>query len=310
MIEITLRKKGKVRDIYFFAEEYMRNMLFMLFSDRVSANDQLLDFEINNKGKVLWSLTVFWKEHFSSIIDSDIAFHNQKQIGDTVCISNLKKNFARMLIVRKTIAIPMECIVRGYFTGSFAKAYQRGEIWTQGFSIASSIQGYDKFEKAIFTPSTKGDKDLYLPKEQMIEFLNTWLAAQRIDLDAEEFYNQLCAYSLKIYGEASKYTDEHGIILADLKLEFGLLKNGNGSYKIIWIDEGITPDTARFWIKETYGNGKAPISIDKDPIRKSLQETGEVSMEVRQQVESSYMMAAKMLLPSDMYAQLEAYCED
>ncbi|MDD4358686.1 MAG: phosphoribosylaminoimidazolesuccinocarboxamide synthase [Candidatus Pacebacteria bacterium] len=290
-MDAILYREGKVRNVYYLTEQFLRNLLFMVFTDRVSANDRVVG-EIKDKGKVLWILTVFFKQLFSDIIENDIVSHDQEKITSTIDIKNMDRCSGRMLIVQKAIAIPMECIVRGYFTGSFAKAYAEGKAWTQGFSISLNIQKNDKLVEPIFTPSTKGEKDEYLPKVEMIEFLRSWLDSQKIELNAGWLYNELKKYSLKLFIAGKQYTDKCGITLLDAKFEFGLVKNSDNSYKIIWIDEGITPDTARLRLKETLEG------LDKDDVRKDVAENGFLGKKVAEKTRQKYLKAARMLAPA------------
>lgn len=247
--ELTLFKKGKVRDVY-----EMENSLLFVATDRVSAFDWVLPSLIPEKGKILTQLSVFWfnftsdlcLNHVQTAEFDEFPFVLQKYR------SMLEK---RSLLVRKTEVLPVECVVRGYLEGSGWKDYlATGE--TSGVKLPLGLRQADKLENVIFTPATKADEghDINISFVEMMDIIGAELAK-----DVKEL-------SISLYRKASDYAYSKGIIIADTKFEFGI-KDG----KVVLIDEIFTPDSSRFWPVDSYSPGMSQPSLDKQFVRDYLE---------------------------------------
>ena len=230
-------KSGKVKDIYDMGD----NTLKFKFSDRISAFDVKFDTEIPKKGKILCDFSEFW---FNKL---DIPNHFIKKVSNNE------------ILVHKLDMMPMECIVRGYFYGSYVKRYFRGEIDTDTKYTHSMIAS--KFPEPIFDPTTKDEHDEPVTKQQAID----------MKLVTPSEYETLKSISLDIYNKMSKICDKAGFILADIKLEFGK-KNG-----VIYLADSIGPDEYRLWDKSKYKVGTKQESFDKQILRDWLIEKNYVS---------------------------------
>ncbi len=247
--ELPPPHRGKVRDVYDLGDS-----LLFIATDRISAFDCVMPNGIPDKGRVLTAMSLFWFEYISwaqnHLLCSEISdFPSQlKKYKD-----DLKE---RSIIVRKVKTIPMECIVRGYLTGSAWKEYKRSGT-VGGYDLRDDYQLSEKLDHALFTPSTKADEghDENLTFEEAKDFIG------------EEKAEFLSDFSLRIYKDAAQHAERCGIILADTKFEFGELPNG----EIILIDEVLTPDSSRFWPKSDYVLGKNPPSLDKQFVRDYLE---------------------------------------
>ena len=242
-----LRSRGKVRDIYDLDED----KLLIVTTDRMSAFDVIMSEPIPFKGVILNQLTIFWMNKFKDIIpnhiiESDIN-HYPKSLEPWY--DDLEN---RSVIVHKAAPLPIECIVRGFITGSGWKDYQKtGSIC--GHILPKNLKVSQELNPAIFTPSTKaelGSHDENISREQTAKRLGEDLA-QRVE-----------EVSLKLYESARDYAKSHGILLADTKFEFGFI---NG--ELCLIDEVLTPDSSRFWPQEGYEPGKSQPSFDKQFLR-------------------------------------------
>ena len=250
--ELSLFKKGKVRDIY-----ELDNQLLIVASDRISAFDHVLPSLIPHKGQVLTQLSKFWFDYTALVCPNHLVSADLndfppllQKYGDI-----LNK---RSMLVRRTEVIPVECIVRGYLAGSGWKEYSAsGKI--SGIKLPSGLKEADRLEQSIFTPSTKAEEghDINISFKDMQKLIGSDLA-QKIN-----------KISLELYQKASLYALSKGIIIADTKFEFGLL---NG--EIILIDEIFTPDSSRFWPLDTYAPGKTQPNLDKQFVRDYLETTG------------------------------------
>ena len=242
---------GKVRDLYIpdtATDAASAEQLLMVASDRISAYDWVLDSEIPDKGKVLTGLSLWWFDQLSEII------------GNHVISSNVPEAVAgRGLIVKNLSMLPIECVARGYLTGSGMADYKAtGSVC--GIQLPAGLIEADRLEPAIFTPATKaelGDHDENVSFAQITETIGTEAAEKARDL------------TIEIYQRAEAIARERGIILADTKFEFGTLPDGT----MVLGDEVLTPDSSRFWDAESYESGKAQASFDKQFVRDWL--TGE-----------------------------------
>ena len=242
-------RQGKVRDIYDLGEHYL-----MVSTDRVSAYDVIMNEGIPYKGMILTKISEFWFEFFKDVIDTHLVTTDVDQFPEE-CKPYKEALRGRSMLVKKAELIKLECIVRGYITGSGLKDYKAtGKIC--GIELPAGLVESQKLENPIFTPSTKadiGDHDENITGEQAKEIVGA------------DTYNMLQEKTLEIYKKASDYALTKGIIIADTKLEFGFY---NG--KIILIDEVLTPDSSRFWPLDKYEHGRVQESYDKQYVRDYL----------------------------------------
>ncbi len=247
--ELTLFKKGKVRDVY-----DMEDRLLFVASDRISAFDWVLPSLIPDKGKILTQLSVFWFEFTSTLCPNHILTSEFDEFPSVLqkYRDMLEK---RTLLVKKTEVLPVECVVRGYLEGSGWKDY-RDTGQTSGVKLPSGLKQADKLDNVIFTPATKAEEghDINISFEEMR------------DLVGEELAVTVKELSVSLYRKASEYAYSKGIIIADTKFEFGI-RDG----KVVLIDEIFTPDSSRFWPVESYSPGMSQPSLDKQFVRDYLE---------------------------------------
>lgn len=246
---LKLFKKGKVRDLYNIGEYYL-----IVSTDRLSAFDVIMQEGIPLKGKILTAISEFWFDFAKDTINNHLVSTNVSEFPKE-CHEYAEILEGRSMLVKKAELIPLECIVRGYITGSGWKEYQKkGTVCD--IPLPANLVESEKLPEPIFTPSTKadiGDHDENISEEKAIEIVGL------------ETYNVLKSKSLEIYKRAAEYASSKGIILADTKMEFGFY---NG--EIILIDELLTPDSSRFWPKEGYVKGQGQSSFDKQYVRDYL----------------------------------------
>ncbi len=251
--ELTLVKRGKVRDVYAVDDE----SYLIVATDRISAFDSVLPTAIPRKGDVLTALSQFWFRKLEHIIPNHLITTDVEKMPEVVPrAADLR---GRTMLVRKTEVFPVECVVRGYLVGSGWKDYLRtGEVC--GHKLPENLTESAELPEAIFTPSTKAETghDENISEQQVR------------DIVGEETSDKLRDASLRLYNEARDYARGRGIIIADTKFEFGLDKDG----EIILIDEILTPDSSRFWPAESYSPGKSQPSFDKQFVRDFLETLG------------------------------------
>jgi len=241
--------RGKVRDIYDAGEN-----LLMVATDRISAFDFILPDEIPFKGEVLNRISAFWFDKFADIVPNHLVSIDPADFPEE--FADYRDYLAgRAMLVKKAQTIPIECIVRGYLTGSGKKTYdENGTVC--GIQLPEGLTEASKLPEPLFTPSTKaaiGDHDENISFERCCEIVGEDIAAQIRDL------------SLKIYKAAAEYAATRGIIIADTKFEFGVIDG-----KVTLIDECLTPDSSRFWPAASYEEGKIQPSYDKQFVRNWL----------------------------------------
>ena len=248
-IDIKPDAQGKVRDLYDLGDK-----LLLVASDRISAFDYILEDEIPYKGQVLTQLSCFWFDLLSDVVDNHLI---------SADVADLPEQFkpysdylaGRFMLVKKANMFPIECIVRGYLTGSGLKDYQAtGAVC--GIKLPEGLVNSSKLPEAIFTPSTKaeiGDHDENISYERCAEIIGEEDAAAIRDL------------TLAVYNRAADHARERGIIIADTKFEFGVVDG-----KIILGDEVLTPDSSRFWSADIYKVGEEQPSFDKQFVRNWL----------------------------------------
>lgn len=252
--ELKLMHSGKVRDMY--AIPGHDDKLLMVATDRISAYDVILD-AIPGKGAVLTELSLFWFDLLGDVVDNHLITANVREYP-AQCQPYADALRGRSMLVKKTKPLPVECIVRGYISGSFWKAYQK-DTTVCGFEFPDNLQESDKLPEVIFTPSTKaelGDHDENISVERLREIIG--------DDKAE----QIAKISIELYSRAADYARTKGIIIADTKFELGEVDG-----KIILIDEVLTPDSSRFWPEDEYTPGKSQSSFDKQYLRDYLSST-------------------------------------
>ena len=241
--------RGKVRDIYDAGEN-----LLMVATDRISAFDFILPDEIPFKGEVLNRISAFWFDKFADIVPNHLVSIDPAEFPEE--FAEYRDYLAgRAMLVKKAQTIPIECIVRGYLTGSGKKTYdENGTVC--GIQLPEGLTEASKLPEPLFTPSTKaeiGDHDDNISFERCCEIVGEDIATQIRDL------------SLKIYKAAAEYAATRGIIIADTKFEFGVIDG-----KVTLIDECLTPDSSRFWPAASYEEGKIQPSYDKQFVRNWL----------------------------------------
>ena len=241
--------RGKVRDIYDAGEN-----LLMVATDRISAFDFILPDEIPFKGEVLNRISAFWFDKFADIVPNHLGSIDPADFPEE--FAEYRDYLAgRAMLVKKAQTIPIECIVRGYLTGSGKKTYdENGTVC--GIQLPEGLTEASKLPEPLFTPSTKaeiGDHDENISFERCCEIVGEDIATQIRDL------------SLKIYKAAAEYAATRGIIIADTKFEFGVIDG-----QVTLIDECLTPDSSRFWPAASYEEGKIQPSYDKQFVRNWL----------------------------------------
>ncbi len=246
---VPLWRRGKVRDVYDLGER-----LLIVATDRVSAFDVVLPTGIPDKGIVLTQISLFWFRLLADIVPHHVITADVDEYDEG--LKPFRDQLAgRSMIVRKTEPLPVECVVRGYLSGSGWKDYAAsGRIC--GIRLPDGLRDSDRLEPAIFTPSTKAEvgHDENLPFEGVVATLG--------EARATEIRNT----SLAIYERARLHAESRGIILADTKFEFGL-----DDGRLVWIDEALTPDSSRFWPKDSYAPGRSQPSFDKQFVRDYLE---------------------------------------
>ena len=257
-------KEGKVREIYDNG-----NSLIMVATDRISAFDFILPDEIPFKGEVLNRISAFWFDKFADIVPNHLVSIDPADFPEE--FSEYRDYLAgRAMLVKKAQTIPIECIVRGYLTGSGKKTYdENGTVC--GIQLPEGLTEASKLPEPLFTPSTKaeiGDHDENISFERCCEIVGEGIATQIRDL------------SLKIYKAAAEYAATRGIIIADTKFEFGLDENGN----VVLGDEMLTPDSSRFWPLEGYEPGHSQPSFDKQFVRDWLKANPDSNYDLPQDV--------------------------
>jgi phosphoribosylaminoimidazole-succinocarboxamide synthase len=244
--------KGKVRDVY-----EINNDILLIATDRLSAFDVVLPDPIPSKGVCLTQLSKFWFDYTKKSIPNHVISTEVSEFPKELHAFKTQLAY-RSMLVKKTKVIPIECIVRGYLSGSAWSSYKKdGTVC--GVKLAGGLKESDQFPEPLFTPSTKAKAghDINISIAEMKKLVGS---------DIGDTIND---YSLKIYDTAVKYARKRGIIIADTKFEFGMYQD-----KIIWIDEALTPDSSRFWPAESYEPGKPQPSFDKQYVRDYLNSTG------------------------------------
>lgn len=247
--ELTLLHRGKVRDLYDLGD-----CLLMVATDRISAFDVVMADPIPSKGAVLTQVSLFWFEYLQDIVPNHLLTADVSKYP-AVCAPYRAQLAGRSMLVRKAEPLTVECIVRGYISGSFWQAYKKDTV-VCGFHLPTGLQESEKLPQTIFTPSTKaalGMHDENISLERMREIIGG------------EETDKIADICLRLYEKAATYARQRGIIIADTKFELGWC---NG--ELILIDEVLTPDSSRFWPVDGYEIGRGQASFDKQFLRDYL----------------------------------------
>jgi phosphoribosylaminoimidazole-succinocarboxamide synthase len=250
---MTLTSTGKVRDIYAFDSH-----LLIVATDRISAFDFIMPNPVPGKGEVLTRMSAFWFGKMADIIPNHVVSTNPDEYP-AVCAPYRDLLRGRSMLVKRAKPLPVECVVRGYLSGSGWKDYSQGKP-VSGIALPAGLKESSRLPETLFTPSTKaadGEHDLPIGRGEMENLIGS------------ELTEQVIRASLSIYERAVAIADRAGIIIADTKMEFGLLDG-----KLILIDELLTPDSSRFWPKDDYKAGRPQKSFDKQFLRDYLLSIG------------------------------------
>ena len=247
-LELPHVYSGKVRDIY----DAGNNQYLMVTSDRISAFDVVMNQPVPDKGRVLMAMSAFWFQHFSTSMKSHLI---STDLSDFPVSAQVPEIAGRSMLVKKVDMLPIECIVRGYITGSAWKEYKANGTM-HGTPLPTNLQESEKLPEPVFTPSTKAEDGLH---DENISFTQ---AADIVGLEIAELAKQK---SLELYSQGAEYALERGIIIADTKFEMGFVDG-----ELVIADEVLTPDSSRFWAKDEWKPGTTPPSFDKQPVRDFL----------------------------------------
>ena len=259
---LTLHRRGKVRDVY-----EIGNDLLIVATDRISAFDYVLGSGIPDKGKVLTQLSAFWFERMCDLVPHHMISWNVETYPDPARRHGAVLR-GRSMLVRRTEPVPVECVARGYLSGSGWKEYQQtGRVC--GIELPPGLRESDRLPEPIFTPATKAESghDVNISEEEAGRLVGADLIAR------------LKALTLEIYSRGVAHAESKGIIIADTKFEFGLARPGAEAAKaglapddILLIDEVLTPDSSRFWPRDRYEPGHGQPSFDKQYVRDYLED--------------------------------------
>lgn len=247
--ELKFVGRGKVRDIY-----SVKDYLLIVTTDRISAFDVIMTDPVPGKGIILNQMSAFWFEKMKYLIGNHIISTNPADFPEE-CAPYRESLKGRSMLVKKAAPLPVECIVRGYLSGSGWKDYQKNKT-VSGIKLPEGLKESSRLPETIFTPSTKaqeGEHDAPINKREME------------DLIGAELTDRVIKVSLAVYERAAAFALNAGIIIADTKMEFGLIGKD-----LILIDELLTPDSSRFWPADDYAEGRAQKSFDKQFLRDYL----------------------------------------
>jgi len=286
--EYPLISRGKVRDIY----EIDADTLLLVTTDRISAFDVVMPDPIEDKGKVLNQITLFWMKMMEDMVPNHILATDVDDYPEP--LHKYRDQLQdRSVLAKKAKPLPIECIVRGFITGSGWSDYLKtGEVC--GHKLPEGLKESEMLEKALFTPSTKadlGEHDENITLDKAAEMLG------------EEMMRKVEKLALDIYTRARDYAKQRGILIADTKFEFGILDG-----ELIFIDEALTPDSSRFWPEDGYVPGQSQPSFDKQYFRDWLVEIGfnkqppapHIPENIAAQTRENYLEAYKLLTGEDL----------
>lgn len=250
--DLTLVHRGKVRDMYSLPGH--DDKLLMVATDRISAYDVVMDDAIPGKGEILTRLSLFWFDLLGDIVENHLITADVDAYPE-ICRPYAAQLRGRSMLVKKTRPLPIECIVRGYISGSFWSAYTQ-DTTVCGFVLPAGMRESDKFAEPLFTPSTKAELGTH-DENISLEAMEKIVGADRA--------SEIASISTNLYKRAADYALTKGIIIADTKFELGE-RDG----KLILIDEVLTPDSSRFWPLDRYAPGQGQPSYDKQFLRDYL----------------------------------------
>jgi phosphoribosylaminoimidazole-succinocarboxamide synthase len=251
---LSLHRTGKVRDVYDAGPE----RLLIVATDRISAFDFVLGSGVPDKGRILTQISAFWFDHLAGVVPNHVVSLDPADFP-APARSQADVLAGRSMLVRRTTPVPIECVARGYLSGSGLKEYrQTGRVC--GIDLPAGLREGDRLPAPIFTPATKADSghDENIPHSRAAEIVGVDTAARLRDL------------TLALYAKAAAHAERCGIILADTKFEFGWT-GAPGSSDLILIDEALTPDSSRFWPADTWAPGGPQPSFDKQFVRDYLE---------------------------------------
>ncbi|MFP4630458.1 MAG: phosphoribosylaminoimidazolesuccinocarboxamide synthase [Desulfohalobiaceae bacterium] len=280
--EYPLLSRGKVRDIY----EVDQDRLLIVTTDRMSAFDVVLPDPIPYKGAVLNQLTIFWMQRFQDLVQNHL-LESDPQNYPQPLQKHIQELQGRSVLVSRAKPLPVECIVRGYLSGSGWKDYQStGQLC--GYSLPEGLRESDQLPAPLFTPSTKAEAGAHDENITLEEAQNTV---------GRETMDKVQELSLRLYQQGCELAEDKGLIIADTKFEFGLKDN-----QILLIDEVLTPDSSRFWPRDRYQPGQAQPSFDKQYLRDWLSQNWDktsepprLPQEVIQETSNKYLQAYRLL---------------
>ncbi len=250
--DLHLLHRGKVRDMYEIPGH--EDKLLMIATDRISAYDVVMKEPVPGKGRVLTQISLFWFALLADIVPNHLLSATVDDYPE-ICHQYRDQLEGRSMLVRRTKVMPIECIVRGYLSGSFWSAYQKNTT-VCGFVLPQGMQESDKFPDPLFTPSTKAEQGLH---DENIS------VARMEELIGKDVAQKMAGISIQLYKTAAEYARSKGIIIADTKFELGMVDG-----ELLLIDEVLTPDSSRFWPLDEYTPGKGQPSFDKQFLRDYL----------------------------------------
>ena len=256
-LPLTPYRRGKVRDVYIVDDE----RLLIVATDRVSAFDVVMAETIPNKGAVLTQITAWWLRNLNGIVEHHMLSADASEIVREVpqLRDHLEVLAGRAMLCRRSTVFPVECVVRGYLSGSAWKEYrERGTL--AGETLPRGLRESDRLDPPLFSPATKADEghDENITIARMTEAVGA------------QWARELERLSRQVYQAGRVIAADRGIIIADTKFEFGRVPSEHGSEKVILVDEVLTPDSSRFWPADTYEPGHGQPSFDKQPLRDYL----------------------------------------
>ena len=257
---LPLHRRGKVRDVYEVALDSGEPALLMIATDRISAFDYVLGSGIPDKGKVLTQLSAFWFERLAGLVPHHLL---SIDVSDFPAAARAHADLlrGRTMLTRLTRPLPVECVARGYLSGSGWKEYQQtGAVC--GIQLPPGLRESDRLPEPIFTPATKADTG----HDENISY------EQAGAIVGQELIQRLRELTLEIYRRGCEHAESKGILIADTKFEFGVVGDGNPSTDVVLIDEVLTPDSSRFWPRASYAPGHGVPSFDKQFVRDYLED--------------------------------------
>ena len=288
MQELKPAMEGKVRQVYVEGDS-----IIMVATDRISAFDVILKNKVTDKGAILTRMSSFWFDLTKDIIPNHVISTDLKDMPE---FFQKPEYEGRIMKCKKLNMLPIECIVRGYITGSGWASYQKNGT-VCGIKLPEGLKESEKLPEPIYTPSTKaelGEHDENISYEQSIEVLE-----KKYPGHGEEYAKKIKDATLMVYNKCAEYALTRGIIIADTKFEFGLDENGN----VVLADEVLTPDSSRFWPVEGYEAGKSQPSFDKQFVRDYLKAHPECDYNLPQEIidktVAKYKEAFKLLTGKD-----------